>query len=194
MPHPTYGTLDKEDIYSIIVYLRQLAPVEFTPDVSKADFPMNLILNTIPQPAQFTNKPTQTDQIAWGAYLTKAAACSDCHTKQEKGKVVGAYMAGGFEFKFPDGRILRSPNITPDNQTGIGQMTEEAFVQRFRQYADSNYHPIALAPDDFQTVMPWMMYGKMNETDLKAIYAYLMSIEPANNKIVKLSKPLSMLD
>lgn len=35
--------------------------------------------------------------------------------------------------------------------------------------------------------MPWTMYGKMHDEDLKAIYAYLKTIAPVNNKVQKYS-------
>jgi len=37
------------------------------------------------------------------------------------------------------------------------------------------------------TIMPWMMYATMEEEDLKAIYAYLQSLEPIDHPIEKFS-------
>ena len=48
MPYPGYGKMDKEDIYSIIVYLRTLPAKTSDIPVSKSDFPMSIIINTIP--------------------------------------------------------------------------------------------------------------------------------------------------
>ncbi|HEY1871336.1 MAG TPA: c-type cytochrome, partial [Chitinophagaceae bacterium] len=129
-------------------------------------------------------RASPSDQLAYGAYMINACGCNVCHTKQEKGKVVGEPFAGGFEFKFPDGSMARSANITPDNETGIGLWKEAAFINKFKQYTDSNYHPIKLNPGDAQTVMPWTMYSGMDSTDLKAIYAYLRTVKPVNNKVV----------
>jgi hypothetical protein len=33
--------------------------------------------------------------------------------------------------------------------------------------------------------MPWTMYAGMKEDDLKAIYAYLKTIKPIKNEVVK---------
>jgi hypothetical protein len=33
--------------------------------------------------------------------------------------------------------------------------------------------------------MPWTMYGGMHEEDLKAIFAYLKSVPPISNEVVK---------
>ena len=59
------------------------------------------------------------------------------------------------------------------------------FVSRFRKYADSNYHPAAVGKNDFNTPMPWMVFGKMKPEDLSAIYAYLKTTKPLANKVVR---------
>lgn len=183
MPYTHYGKMDQEDVYSIITYIRSLKPIE-TPAVSTVlDFPMNLIVRTIPTPANHQAIPPQTDQLAYGGYMVNAAGCFDCHTKQEKGEFVGEPFAGGFEFNIGNGRLLRSPNITP-HETGILTMTEEDFLNRFRVYRDS-FVPNPVAPDEYQTVMPWMMYAGMKDEDLTAIYAYLRTLTPVENKVTK---------
>lgn len=182
MPYQHYGKMDPEDIKSVIAYLRTLDPVEYEPEKSTADFPMNFIINTLPQPAQLVSKPDPRNLMAYGEYLVNAAACYDCHTKQEKGTFIGEPFAGGMEFAFPDGTILRSANITP-HQTGIGNWTEEQFISRFKQYTDSSYIPPKVKAGEFQTVMPWLMYADMDTNDLKAMFAYLQSVQPQENTV-----------
>lgn len=187
MPYNNYAKCDPEDIKSIIAYLRSLQPVERKNDVSKADFPLNFILRTMnakpdPQPV-----PAKTDLVAYGKYVATAASCNECHTAvDEKGNFIGITYAGGREFHFPDGTIERSANITPHPVSGIGSWTEEFFINRFKSRADSI---IALKPGEFQSIMPWVMYGGMDSLDLKAIYAYLRSQEPVDNKVEKITKP-----
>lgn len=189
MPHPNYGKMDKEDLYSIIVYLRSLKPIANKVPDSKSDFPMNFIINTIPKKAEFSKKPSEKDVVNYGAYLFNAASCIECHTKQEKGtKIEGMELAGGFEFPMVTGGIVRSSNITPDKTTGIGNWTEEMFVNRFKSYVDSTYIPNKVEKGNFNTVMPWTMYGKMKKEDLKAIYAYLKTVKPVKNSVVKFSE------
>ncbi|HET6543516.1 MAG TPA: cytochrome C, partial [Chryseolinea sp.] len=57
MPYLNYGKMDREDIYDIIAYIRSLGPVESTIPESVSDFPMSLIINTIPQKANHQKKP-----------------------------------------------------------------------------------------------------------------------------------------
>ncbi len=189
MPHPNFGKLDREDLYSIIAYLRTLAPIENAVPESEPDFPMNFIINTIPKKPAFTKIPNPANQVAYGAYLFTAASCGDCHTKKEEGTpVAGMELAGGFEFPMPHGGVARSANITPDKETGIGSWNEEAFLQRFKIYADSAYKPIDVKDGEFNTVMPWTRFGTMKTEDLKAIYAYLRTVKPVKNQVTKFSK------
>jgi mono/diheme cytochrome c family protein len=186
MPHPRYGKMDKEDVYSIIAYIRSLKPVENRVKLSEPDFPFSLILHTIPQKAQFTKIPNPKNPVAYGAYLINAAACGDCHTPvNDKGAPLPAMdYAGGRVFPTPMG-IIRSANITQDEVTGIGKWTEDIFVNRFKAYADSTYQSPTINKGDMQTLMPWTMYSHMKTEDLKAIYAYLKTVKPVNQPVVK---------
>jgi len=185
MPWKHYGKMDPEDIKDVIAYIRTLKPIKNDPPESVPDFPMNFILNTMPEKAVPSKRPATTDLLAYGGYMVNAAGCSECHTKSEKGKVVGEPFAGGFEFRSPDGSVIRSANITPDNENGIGNWTEASFVNRFKSYADSSYQPRKIAPGTMQTVMPWTMYAGMDSLDLKAIYTYLKTVTPVKKPVVK---------
>ncbi|TDQ06946.1 c-type cytochrome [Pedobacter metabolipauper] len=184
MPYPAYSKMDPEDVYDIIAYLRTLKPIPSTIPERRLDFPLNFIVNTIPGKAMPQKKPAASDTLKYGAYLLNAAACVDCHTKQDKGNnIKGMEFAGGREFASPAGSLY-STNITSDKTTGIGNWTKEMFVSRFKVYADSNsIHTVK--PGDFQTIMPWVMYSGMKESDLAAIYTYLKTIKPIPNKVTR---------
>ena len=187
MPHPNYGKLDQEDIFAIIAYVRTLPSIVNEVPAPSSDFPMNFILNTIPQKANLKPRPDTSNAVLYGQYVFTAASCGDCHTKQEKGKPVeGMELAGGFEFPLPNGNVVKSANITPDEETGIGLWTKNAFVNKFKAYAAAGYKPHAVAGKDFNTVMPWMMYGAMTEQDLGALYDYLKTVKPVKNRIENL--------
>ena len=187
MPHPNYGKTDIEDMKAIIAYLRTLAPIKNEVPESKADFPMNFILHTIPQKPAFTKKPDTSDVLAYGSYLVTMASCEECHTPAEKGKkLIGMNFAGGFKFQMPGGTLL-APNITPSPTTGIGNWTKEQFIARFKSALDSNFTR-KVGEKDFNTIMPWTMYATMTENDLSAIYAYLKTVPSVENKIVRWTK------
>lgn len=187
MPYSYYGKMDPEDIYSIISYIRSLPAVESEIPDSKADFPVNLLLRTMPVNATSTPKPDPSDQVAYGGYMINASGCAECHTQVDpQGTIIKDQLyAGGRNFPFPDGSKVTSSNLTQDKETGIGSWTEEMFVTRFKQYADSGYVNPKIAPGEFNSNMPWTMYSGMKEEDLKAIYAYLKTVEPIPNQVVK---------
>jgi hypothetical protein len=88
---------------------------------------------------------------------------------------------GGWVFKGPWGTVA-SANITPDPETGIGRMTKEAFVGRFKSFASMTEPPPA--PKGRNTIMNWIGYSHVPEEDLAAIYDYLRTIKPIKNKVV----------
>lgn len=183
MPYHNYGRMDAEDINSIIAYIRSLSPIQNKVPVSKADFPMNILIHTIPTKATLTKMPSPTEKVKYGGYLVNAAGCLDCHTQFEKGEfVAGTEFGGGRAFLFPDGSIVRSANITPDEK-GIGLWSEDFFVSTFRSRSDSLTLSVKLKPGEFNTLMPWSMYGKMKEDDLRAIYAYLKTVKPIADSV-----------
>lgn len=182
MPYKNYSKMDPEDIYAVIAYIRTLEPVVNDLPVSEPDFPFNFIINTIPQKAEMGKLPTDRNSLAYGEYMANAAGCNECHTKTVKGEVVGAPYAGGFEFPLGGGTIVRSMNITP-HETGIGNWTEEAFIARFKMYADSSYTPQQVRPGEFQTAMPWIMYAGMDTADLAAIYRFLRTVPAVENTV-----------
>ncbi|MBS1752086.1 MAG: c-type cytochrome [Bacteroidetes bacterium] len=188
MPYQHYGQMDKEDIYSIIAYIRSLTPIQNKTAERELDFPVSLLVNTMPKEAHPQPKPDESNLVAYGAYLVNAAGCVDCHSKFEKGAIIpGSEFGGGMEFKQPAGAV-RSANITPDKNTGIGSWTKELFVQRFKQYADSNYKSTVLTPGDLNSPMPWLMYAGMKESDIEAIFTYLQSLAPIENPVTKFEK------
>jgi hypothetical protein len=186
MPYEYYGKMDTEDIYSVIAYLRTLEPIASENKKTKLDFPVSLLVNLEPQKATPTKRPDPKDSIAYGAYMVNAAGCAECHSPvDEKATVIaGKEFTGGREFKMPGG-VMTTPNLTPDKETGLGSWDVNTFVQRFKIYADSSYKPKQIQQGEFNSIMPWVMYAQMTETDLRAMYAYLRTLKPVKNSIEK---------
>jgi mono/diheme cytochrome c family protein len=102
-----------------------------------------------------------------GAYLAKAADCMACHTTQG-----GKPYAGGLGFKLPFG-TLYSTNITPDKDTGIGDYSDQDFlnaVHRGVRRDGARLYP----------AMPFVSYTYMTDADALAIKAYLFSLPPVH--------------
>jgi mono/diheme cytochrome c family protein len=191
MPYLSFGKMDREDIYSIIAYVRSLPSIKNDVPESKAKFPVNFMMKTIPVPGNPQPKPSENDKPAYGKYLVNSADCMTCHTPEHDGEFdMKKMFAGGTEFPMPGNMIIRSANLTPDPETGIGNWTKEQFIARFKQCSTPEFRNIPVKQGDFQTIMPWWMYSQMTESDLGAIYEYLRTVQPINNKVEKVSLKL----
>lgn len=185
MPYLAYANMDEEDLYSIIAYIRTLPALENEVPERELDFPLNLIVNTIPAKRQPVQKPDTNDLVKYGEYLVGIAGCTDCHTptvKDENGEM--AFLSGGSELRMPDGTIIRSANLTP-HETGLKNWTQEQFISRFKNSASLATEPKTVRPGDFNSFMPWSMYATMDERDLEAIYEYLRTIPPVEKRVEK---------
>jgi mono/diheme cytochrome c family protein len=102
-----------------------------------------------------------------GEYLAHVGDCVACHSKHG-----GAPFAGGFAMPTPFG-TLYSPNITPDNATGIGGWSADEFYQMLhtgRSRDGSLLYP----------AMPFPAYTKVTRDDSDALFAYLRTLEPVS--------------
>jgi hypothetical protein len=84
----------------------------------------------------------------------------------------------------PNNRTVRTANITPDMETGIGSWSKAQFLARFAAFKDPSKAP-KISTTDFQTIMPWYVYAGMNDQDLGAIYAYLRTVKPVKNSVIR---------
>jgi mono/diheme cytochrome c family protein len=117
-----------------------------------------------------------------GAYLVRAGGCVTCHWDKKNG---GKQFAGGLAFRSPFGTFY-SPNITPDNETGIGRWSDEDFLRALTE--GEGVHGEELYP-----VFPYTSYSMMKPDDALAIKAYLSTLEPvsAPRRANELSFPFS---
>ena len=187
MPYYNYSRMAKDDLYAIIAYIRTLPSSDSTVPPRKLDIPMSA-LPPLPEFAPEKNmRPDPSDKVKYGQYITTIASCGDCHTPMNKdgSPDFSKAFSGGFVFATPMFKVAVA-NITPDSTTGIGSWTEEAFVAKFR--TNSSDEVVNKDHGRQNTMMPWAMYGKMKEEDLKAIYAYLRTVPPVSNKVEKWPK------
>lgn len=189
MPYSEFRHMSREDAYSIVAYIKTLAPIENEVPETKINFPLNFIFKTIPADAELGDRPAEGDTIAHGRYMARIAGCYFCHTPMEKGELLeGQIFSGNHEFVLDNDRVYSS-NITPDPETGIGKWSRAEFIMRFKSFADSAGQHRPIAENGFQTIMGWTELAGMSESDLGAIYAYLQTVEPTTNAVV-ISAPL----
>lgn len=184
MPYPHYNMLSKDDVYSIIAYLRTLKPNSNKVPDRKLMIPVSMAYPPLRSSSLENNvKPDVSDMVKYGEYMVNAAACMDCHTPMEKGQfVMPMYLAGGRTFDLGIFKVTTA-NITPDSTTGIGKWTEEMFLDKFKLYRD----PAAYTanPGKLNSLMPWTLYAQMDDFDIKAIYRYLRTVPAVNHKVEK---------
>ena len=110
-------------------------------------------------------------QIERGRYLTIVGDCAGCHTLPGSGHD----FAGGRPIETPFGDVL-APNITPDQQTGVGAWTDDEFVDAMQKGIGRNGSRLYPA-------MPYTYYAKVTRDDALAIRAYLNTISAVYNPV-----------
>jgi mono/diheme cytochrome c family protein len=181
MPYPNYRQMSDEDLASVIAYVRSVPAVRNQLPTTKMPFPINFLLQNMPEPVTATvAPPDQSTPVARGAYLVQMAACAECHTPQEKGQPLpGMDFAGGFILYEPKGPVASS-NITPA-PSGIGYYNDTTFVQALR------VGKVGARP--LHASMPWWYYGKMTDDDLKSIFAFLHTLPPVKHQLDNTEPP-----
>ena len=143
--------------------------------------------------------------VARGEYLVNAMGCHDCHTPAKMGANgpepdmshplgghpaslavppppapagpwVGSVTATFTAWAGPWG-VSYAANLTPDKATGLGEWTEQQFVDTIRTGRRQGRGREILPP------MPWPAFKNLNDADLKAIFAYLRTVKPIVNKV-----------
>jgi mono/diheme cytochrome c family protein len=177
MNYPAYAKLCRQDLEAIVGYVRALPTQQHDVPRSTLDFPLNLIVRTMPTPATPVEEcPSSSDSVKHGQYLVNMAGCQDCHTPRNGHELdVERLFAGGNDMPI-NGIVVTTKNITPD-ASGIGGWSREAFIKRFANYRElTNLHHVE--PGELQTPMPWSQYAGMTDQDLGSIYDYLRTVKP----------------
>ncbi|RON45739.1 aldehyde dehydrogenase [Pseudomonas frederiksbergensis] len=102
-----------------------------------------------------------------GRLLAAVGDCAVCHTAPG-----GATNAGGLAMQTPFG-TLYSSNITPDVKTGIGSWSYPAFERAMRD-------GIGRDGRNLYPAFPYTAFRNINDADMQALYAYLMSQAPVS--------------
>ena len=180
MPYQSYREMSDEDLASIIVYLRSVPAVKNQLATTRMPFPLNFLIQNVPQPVSSVSAPDQSAPAKRGRYLIKMAACADCHTPQEKGSRYPEWTsAGGFLLHEPKGDVV-SANITPA-ASGIGYYNAATLIQALRT------GKVGARP--LRSSMPWYFYSKIGDDDLKSMFAYLQTLKPVKHQLDNIEPP-----
>jgi mono/diheme cytochrome c family protein len=105
--------------------------------------------------------------IERGRQLAAIGNCAVCHTVQG-----GQPFAGGRAIPTPIG-VIHSSNITPDLATGIGRWSLAAFTRALRA-------GVGRAGQQLYPVFPYDHFTHLRESDVAALYAFLMTRTPVH--------------
>jgi mono/diheme cytochrome c family protein len=132
-------------------------------------------------PTCFAADAPNADLVARGKYIATAGDCMACHTNPG-----GEPYAGGRYLETPFGP-LPSSNITPDKQTGIGNITDDQFYRALHEGIGKN-------GEYLYSAMPYPWYTKVTRDDVLAIKAYLLTLKPVHAPALpnKMSFPFNL--
>jgi mono/diheme cytochrome c family protein len=118
------------------------------------------------------------DLVARGEYLVRFGGCNDCHTPGYfLGKPDLARFLGGSDvgFDLPGMGTFVGPNLTPDNETGLGRWSRDQIITAIQTGVRPDGR--ILAP-----IMPWRAFAGLTKSDAGAIVDYLKSLPPVSHK------------
>lgn len=144
-----------------------------------------------PKPPASNIAPENRESIARGEYLIELLGCGSCHTdgaligepnfeRSLAGSRTGIAYSNPFEYRNPG--VVYPPNITPDEQTGIGLWSDQQIIEAVRAGLGRHGNRRIL-------VMPWQGYAKISEDDVYAIVGYLRSIDPVRHRVPEDVRP-----
>jgi mono/diheme cytochrome c family protein len=129
--------------------------------------------------AMFAHPAAAETQVERGQYLARIMDCGGCHntgafTPQPNLETPLSGSAIGFEV--PGLGVFYPPNLTPDQETGLGRWSDAEIIAAFTT---------GMRPDGRQLApaMPWMSYGHISAADAEALVAYLRSLKPVKHQV-----------
>lgn len=187
LPH-----MSDEDINAIISFLRskdelvEAAPVPDTPCKPSflTKFLSHVAFKPLPMPKHKIYLPDTADKVELGRYLAHNLDCYACHSADFKKmnimnpELSDGYFGGGNKPLNREGKIMVTPNLTPDNETGIGTWSEEKFIKSVKYGFKEGENALRY---------PMMPYPYLTDAEASAIYQYLKTIPPIKNKIERSS-------
>ena len=125
------------------------------------------------------------EQVRQGRYLVSLLGCASCHTdgaligkpdpaRMLAGSAIGIAYTNPMTNEFPG--AVYPPNLTPDEETGLGRWSVAEIVTMLR--TGRNRHG-----SQTMAIMPWTSYAQLNEADATAIASYLKSLDPVSHQV-----------
>ena len=84
MNYPGYRDLTDDDALAIVAYLRRQKPVRRDNGRTELDFPVGMMIRTVPQPLEGPPPGIPAAGIERGRVMLKLMLCGECHTPSDK--------------------------------------------------------------------------------------------------------------
>lgn len=175
MNYPAYRDLSDDDVLAIVAYLRTVKPIRHNPGRTTLDFPVNMMIRTVPRPVDGRPAGYPPPGVERGRMMMKVMLCGECHTPAERGQPKpGLELAGGSPMIGPWGTVY-SANITSHPSAGIGAYSNEDLKRVFKEGKNRAGRPL--------WVMPWSVTQKLTDEDLDSLIAALREVPPNPNLV-----------
>lgn len=115
--------------------------------------------------------PQHAPNVENGKLIYTVGGCISCHASPANADV----PSGGKPLKTPIG-VLYPPNLTPDNDTGLGKWDNLAFVNAMQR----GLHP---GGGHLIPAFPYTSYAKMTVNDVLDLKAYLATLPAVKNAV-----------
>lgn len=134
-----------------------------------------LYVISLPRTLENSILPGHTINLVNGETLFWASGCASCHAAPGSKGEQRLHLVGGVELNTPFG-IFRSPNISPDADSGIGRWSSVEFINAMvNGVSPQGYH--------YYPAFPYTNYRVMPYTDLMDLKAFLDTL-PAKSSTV----------
>jgi len=188
MPYEKYSGMAQEDLKALVAYLRALTPVKNPTPELKTWVPFMRSIGTfiyLKLFGRFSNSPLQVPKagIQRGRYLVEhISICGDCHTPRNFLGVPkrSFHLAGASKKIGPLGQAV--PNITPENETGIGSWKREEIADLLLTGTKPDFDNVQGLMYEVIQGVPYG-YKDIKKEDALIIADYLKSLPPIKNKI-----------
>jgi mono/diheme cytochrome c family protein len=188
MPYEKYSGMAQEDLKTLVAYLRTLTPVNNPTPELKTWVPFMRSIGTfiyLELFGRFSNSPLQAPKagIERGRYLVEhISICGDCHTPRNFLGIPkrSFHLAGASKKIGPLGQAV--PNITPENETGIGSWKREEIADLLLTGTKPDFDNVQGLMYEVIQGVPYG-YKDMKKEDGLVIADYLKSLLPIKNKI-----------
>lgn len=185
MPFSAYQHMSDEDVRAVVAYLRSAPAVKAAPrKESRIPFMVSFILGrgvAMHEPVKSVPEPDRADRVKYGEYLAFMGHCTECHSLGSMGpRARDDRWMGGSDtpFQAPGVGKVWASNLTPSRSAGLGNYSAEQI--KLALISGRKLDGRVMAPP-MSLFVPYVAF--MQPEDLDALVAYLMSVQPVDQKV-----------